>query len=302
MSTLDQYLSFVTVVETQNLTKGASKLNLSPSTVSKHLTKLEERLGVRLIDRNTTSFSVTETGTRFYSECKSVLKQITDIEVRLNEDITRHEGVIVLTLARVLATDWFFRKLSDFTYQYPEILLDIRVSDNRLNLIEQGIDFAIRMGDLADNRLVSKYLTSSPIILCASKKYIDQTGMPESIDDLKGHKITIPNIAQFNMTDFLKNLGNHSLELQELLSGTIPAKSHHLIDDIHVHIKSVVHGLGISMIFRDSIKEELESGEMIHLFPELPTPSISYSLVYHNRDYMPARMKVFKLFIENIFS
>lgn len=301
MSTLDQYMSFVTIVETKSLSTAAKKLNLSPSTISKHLSKLEERLNTRLIDRNTMSLSVTKIGQSFYDNCNEILNRINEAELQLLEDQTEVAGTITISVPRVLLDSFLFKYLNDFSQEYSDIRFNIKVSDKIENLIDGGVDFALRVGPLADNQLVATKFITAKFILCASKSYIDRMGVPDSFIALKSHKIIIPSFSFLNNADFSKMIAQDSPGLESVLAELMRSNKNLIIDDSHGYKIAMSEGLGISFMLDKFVAKEIQLGNLVHLFPEFSFPSLEFNIVYHSRDYMPMRFKVFKEYLVNCY-
>ncbi|PCJ33802.1 MAG: hypothetical protein COA99_15295 [Moraxellaceae bacterium] len=297
MSTIDQYVSFVTIIETKSLATAAKTLNRSPSTISKHLSKLEERLDTRLIDRNTMSLSATKIGQSFYDDCKEIINRINEAELQLQEDQTKVAGTITISVPRILLDSLLFKYLNNFSQQYPDICFNVKVSDRNENLIDSGVDFALRNGPLADNQLMATKLIVTNYILCASKKYIDRMGTPDSFVAIKSHQIIIPSFSYLNNVDFIKMISLHSPGLEPLLAELMKSNKGLTIDDSYGYKMAILEGLGIGFMLDQFVAKEIQQENLIHLFPELSFPNHEFYLVYQSRDYMPMRMKVFKAYL-----
>lgn len=288
MAKFEEYQAFVTIIDAGSLAQAARMLHLSPSAVSKKLAVLEQRLDVQLIDRSTRSLALTEQGKRLYNDCRGVLSAIRDMENRLHDSKGEPMGKLTLSCPRVMLQRFFLRLLNQFSDRYPGIKIDLKISDSLEDLIEGKIDFAFRIGQLKDSRLVMDTLLETRPLFCASPDYLKAHGTPAHLGELKDHTLIIP--TYLNLSERLGVLfpGQGALDLEQF----------HTTDDVHALYHLVREAGGISMLLDIAIREDLESGCLTQLFPAMHFPSMKLVLISHKSTYQPKKMEVFRAFIQ----
>ncbi|MGD8860034.1 MAG: LysR substrate-binding domain-containing protein [Myxococcales bacterium] len=186
---LDETRAFVRVARAGSFTAAARLLGVPKSTLSRQLTRLEERLGTRLLHRTTRKLAMTEAGADFYARCAPAIEALEQAERDLLDRGTAPRGTLRVAAPFDFARDWLSPLLADFHARYPQVELRVDVSPRRVDLIEEGYDVAIRGGYLDDSSLVSRKLASSALIFCASPDYLCGRSRPEGLDDLRGHPL-----------------------------------------------------------------------------------------------------------------
>jgi DNA-binding transcriptional LysR family regulator len=185
MNMLGRMASFAVVVRAGSFTRGASRLGLSKSVVSRHVSLLEKELGVQLLYRSTHKLSLTEAGERFYSYCKD-LEQVSEQAVAVaNAGRERPRGLLRLTLPQTLVVSPVGKLMSRFQKKYPEVQLDVRVTSLQVDPIEEGFDLALRIGELADSNLVCRKLREVRFLAVATPGYVRERGAPRTAAELK---------------------------------------------------------------------------------------------------------------------
>lgn len=196
MVKIDDYQMVREIVEAGSLTHAALKLKLSRSAVSKRLSALEERLGIKLIDRSTKSLSITEKGLLFYEKSRQILDAVSALEESLQEDSEQAEGRIHVSVPKILIQSQYMKRIAAFFRQHPQFKLDLTVSDKIDNLIDQRINFAIRVGALDDSRLYAKKMGSTDAIICASPDYIESASAIGSVAEAIHHRLLLPSSSR----------------------------------------------------------------------------------------------------------
>lgn len=187
MSRFQEMETFVCVVNVGNFSKAADQLCVARSAISSRISSLEERLGVQLLTRTTRKIRLTDDGYQFYRSSQNVLDLLNKAE---QETINRHGnicGSIKIAAPQTFGINFLSPMLNEFVIQHPEISMDLHLDDKTLDIIEGKIDLAIRIGKLADSTLMSRRLSLSPRVLCASPAYLDKFGTPETPEELSQH-------------------------------------------------------------------------------------------------------------------
>lgn len=285
MDKAEEYQLIKEIVEAGSLTSAAHKLNLSRSAVSKKLGALEDRLGVKLVDRSTQSLAITDRGRLFYEKAIEILDSISALEDLLLEDSEQVEGRIHVSMPKVLVHSRYLKQLSSFFRQNPRLKLDLTISDKIDNLIDQRIDFAFRVGTLEDSRLYARKIGQTKTIICASRQYIDSTPNLTSIADAIHHNILLPSYI---------NLANNPV--WQHLKSLFKPENTHFIDDANAIIELAKCAAGIAVILDVAAEDALEKGELIQLFPDFSMNTMDISLVYPSQRNLPRRLLLFKEF------
>ena len=187
MKSLTSIAAFVHAAEQQNYVAVARILGISPSAVAKAIVRLESHLGVRLFNRTTRSVSLTEEGALFYERCKHIINDLGDAEATIIQSRERPRGRLRVSVPHIVGHHLLMPILPVFAEKFPEIELDIDFEDHVVDLITEGIDVAIRSGDLTDSGLIARPLGEQHFVICASPGYLSRHGRPETPRDLAQH-------------------------------------------------------------------------------------------------------------------
>ena len=195
---------YCSVVENDSLADAARKMNVSPSVVSKHLSALEDRLGVRLLNRTTRRISITEEGTAYYERCKQIITDVAEAEIEVSSAHTAPRGLLKITAPVTFAHRHLTPHLPKFLDMFPEVEVQVQVNDRVVDLVDEGIDLAIRISQLKDSSLIARRLAPNRRYIAATPEYLERNGTPKSVDDLKDHRlITWPPGNPLNDWHFL---------------------------------------------------------------------------------------------------
>ncbi|MDF4536167.1 LysR family transcriptional regulator, partial [Vibrio parahaemolyticus] len=178
---------FASIVKNQGLAAAGRELSLSPATVTARLQALEERYGVKLLNRSTRHLSLTESGVLYHQACLEILNSVRETENLLQTGSKEVRGTLKVSAPRDIGKQHIAPILAAFTEQYPEVVPYLYLNDNISNLAESGLDVVIRYGELADSSLISRKLAASRRVLCASPAYLARKGTPKTPQDLAQH-------------------------------------------------------------------------------------------------------------------
>jgi DNA-binding transcriptional LysR family regulator len=289
VTSFSEYRTFCKIVELNSVTEAANALHKSPSAVSKQLSKLESSLSVQLFDRSTKTITITALGEKFYHQCKAILQSVNDAEQALKDDTTAASGKLVLSFPEVLLRTPLIKLITEFSGLYRDIHFELRVSNTLDNIIEEGIDFAFRIGKIENSRLIANTLFPAHLVCVASPEYLNEFTTPTSFSDvIDQHKMLLPTYV--NIREKINQLLNHT--------EAISLQDAHLMNSETAIFDAVMQGMGVAALLDISIQPQIDSGELIHLFPELTFPRQDVCMLYHNRDYMPKKMRLFKEYIK----
>ena len=252
---------FIRIAVTHNISMAGNELGLSPAVASAHINKLESTLGVRLIHRTTRKVSLTEEGKAFLPHAEDVIASVEAARASVGAGSFLPRGTL-----RVAAPASFGRMhlvpiMADFLAQFPDLKVDLKLSDTIVDLVEGGFDIAIRNSELKDSTLIARKLASDHRILCASPAYITQYGQPSSPHDLTNHKC-ISLIG-------LENWGFRTDEGQTVIKTTGNFRT----DNGEAIRDACINGLGITINSKWSVYKHLKSGNLVQVLPDYPLVS-----------------------------
>src|SRR5689334_18224581 len=187
MVRIDAMQVFVAVADLEGFAPAARKLKLSPSAVTRLIAALEERLGARLLQRTTRSVTLTDAGSRYLERARRILADVEEAERAAEGERTRPSGRLVVSAPLGFGRLHVSPMMSVYLKRYPEVSGELRLEDRMINLVEDGIDLAVRIGHLADSTLVARHVGEMRRIVVASKDYLKHRGEPKTPDDIAAH-------------------------------------------------------------------------------------------------------------------
>jgi len=283
---LDGVVIFSQVVTNGSFTKTADKTGHSTSYISKEVNKLESRLGVRLLNRTTRTLNLTPEGQLYYQQCMQILENLSEVEQALDGAKKEPQGTLKISCPVSFGTSRFEPIFTGFLLKYPQVNLDIELSDTKVDIIEGGYDLVIRAsGKLEDSNLICKRVMSSSDVTLASPEYISRMGMPLHPNELVDHDIIgYKNSANPKVWDYV------GLDGEKIMVKLEPRILSNLSD---MKVAFCLAGLGITRIPMLNVEKELESGQLIEVFSDYDNFTIDCFLVYPSRKYMSAKVRCF---------
>lgn len=295
MSRIDSLQTFVAVVRSRNFTNAADALGVTPSAVSKQISGLEERLGVRLLNRTTRSVSPTEAGQLFYQHCENILESITEAEKLVTDFDVTPRGRLRITAMSNFGRRELARIFGDFSERYPDISFELHISDRPVDIVKEGYDFALRIGSLEDSRLIAKPVAEQKIAVCASPGYLEQWGKPANLEDLQQHRILVVANAEYARINWLRQFEkDHGFSLS-----TIERKL--TVNDIDLVYEACLAGMGITALPTYIAEKHLQNGELVSLFDEVEIPVRTIKVVFPQNRYLANKSRAFLDFITAYF-
>lgn len=178
---------FIKVVESKSFTEAAKQLGITPSAVSKQITRLEDRLGVQLLNRTTRRIALTDVGAAYYERCVRIMAEVEEAEALVSNLYTKPRGLLRVSVPVILGQLHFAPAVPLFLKQYPEVQLELIMNDRYVNPIEEGFDLVIRIDELPDSSMVARRLAPNRRVVCGAPAYFEAHGTPETPDDLMRH-------------------------------------------------------------------------------------------------------------------
>lgn len=266
---------FVNVAETESFTKASKKMAISTAQVSRQVSALEKRLDVKLLYRTTRKVSLTEEGRTFYRHCRSVLDGLDEAERAITNLQTKPHGKIKLTAPVTFGEQQIMPLVNNFLKIYDDVEVFANLSNQKVDLIEEGYDLAIRLGKLSDSTLMAKKLGKRVNYVCASPKYLSKYGTPHSLSELNKHSCLLGTLDYWHFIDAGK-------EKNIRVSGRLRYNNGNSLVD------AALKGLGIVQLPDYYIQEYLQNGELVTLLDNYREPDEGIWAVYpHNRQLSP---------------
>lgn len=276
--------AFVTVVEAGGFSEAARRLGVSKALISKQVAQLEESLDVRLLHRTTRRVSATSTGQAYFERCRPLLNEFDELDDAMQFDNSKPTGELRIEAPVTFAELHLMSVISLFSRRYPDISLNIDLTDHIVDLIEERIDVAIRIGDLADSSLVARKLGEITMLVCATPAFIRKHGEPTRPQQLKNYECVVdsnyPGGRQWTLGTGKKQL---SVEVNANLT----------VNSARAARELVLAGHGICLLPSFIVTEDLKKGKLKRLFPGYCCEPVGFYAVYPHRKHLSAKVRLF---------
>ncbi|HTS52587.1 MAG TPA: LysR family transcriptional regulator [Burkholderiales bacterium] len=284
---------FVRIVETGSFSAVARQLGTTQPTISKQLTGLEKQLQTRLLQRSTRSLSLTEAGAAYYERCRRILDEVREAEAALGRLQSALTGTLHVNGSIALGQIFLTPLVLKFQRQYPGLAVELSLSDRYIDLVEEGVDVAVRIGRLADSNLVARRLGSTRRVLVATPAYLAAHGTPERPEDLARHSCLL--YAYLSTGDEWLFNGPDG-EIRVRVHGNFKANNGHVIRE------ALLASVGVALTPDWLIHDQLEAGAVVALLPEFATPPLEINAVYPSGRHVSAKVRAFIEFLRSEFS
>lgn len=281
-----EYLNiFIQVVEQGSFSKAADVLQIHRPTVSKAIQQIEHDLGVKLINRTTRKLSITAEGDEFYHHARHVLAEVNDMMASFSPTLPPR-GRLRLDVPLALAHAILIPNLKHFQSLYPDIDVVLVSSDKKTDLIAEGVDCLVRLGELQDSSFISRRLDDIRMVTCAAPSYLQQHGRPETLADLGQHRAI----------NFFSEHSRDVMEWKFIKDGNVvslrPA-GNMLVDNSDILLSCGLAGLGIIQATFGALAPHIASGALEEVLPQYPSVSKPVSVMYPDRRYLSPKVRVF---------
>lgn len=291
MDKLNLLKLFVNVAEHGSFAATANHLGLSPSTLSKAVARLEKNLKLVLFYRTTRQLTLTESGQEYLYVARKLITDLEQCEQKLSQSNDSPQGVIKLNVPVSYGSLYITPLIGKFHELYPEITFDISYQDAYVDMVAEGIDICLRSGTLGDSGLIAKQLSIMDFLICASPKYIEKYGKPSSLEDLENHSWIRFRYRQSGKLHpiFVEDQGS------EL---ALDPGQQWIVDDGEALVKLCSQSVGLTQVPHFIAKNSVESGEIVPVMPLFRTKRFGIWAIYPEREYLPAKIKVFIEFLQ----
>lgn len=284
MASLEQYEAFVQTIERGSLTEAAKRLNRSLQSISRALAALEDELGVELVRRTTRRLHPTPAGLLLFEKLKAALKDIEEARMEAGRDTERVSGVLRIGASVLFAPNYVVPAATAFMHRFPDVEIELVLSDALADLIEDRLDVAIRIGELGAVSLRSKRIAQLRRVVVAAPSYLTRHGNPETPSDLSAHLCVVRTFGPEGDTWPL-TLGEKTIR--------VPVKGTLRCNDAAVANAAVLHGAGIGLAPLWQVRSDIDAGRLELLLAKFEPPPIEVNAVWPASSGMPARTRLF---------
>ena len=292
MDRFDSMRLFARVVERRSFTAAAADLGVPRSTATEAIRQLETRLGARLLARTTRTVQPTLEGDVYYQHCLSILADVEDAEAGLGGAQPR--GLLRIDAHPLLTRTFLLPRLNEFLERYPGVDLHLGQSDRYVDLVREGVDCAIRAGELTDSGMIARRLGWLDEVTCASPAYLKRCGVPASVDDLEGHFAV----------GFLSSRTDAIMPLEFVVDGRareVRLPSRVTVNNSDTMAELARMGLGLIQAPRYRLRRDLAEGTLVEVLPDTPPSPTPLSVLYPQNRQMSPRLRAFIDWITGVF-
>ncbi|HJT13589.1 MAG TPA: LysR family transcriptional regulator [Dongiaceae bacterium] len=293
MDRIDLLRIFARVVECTSFTRAADTLGLPRSSVSAAVIDLEARVGARLLHRTTRKVSPTQDGLAFYERCLRVIADVEEAENLFRRTGTGPSGKLRIDVPGRIGRLIIAPALPDFLERYPQIDVDLGVTDRTVDLVEERVDCVLRVGNLSGSGLIKRAIGDLPLINVASPSYLERHGTPCHPDDLAAHLAV----------NYASPSSGRVEEWEWLDRGEVrtrPMRSRVTVNSAEAYIACCLAGLGLIQIPAYDVKAHLAAGELVSVMPDYRAAPMPMNLLYPNRQHLSRRLQVLADWLEGL--
>ena len=287
---LDGMMIFTAVVEAGGFSAASIKTGHSTSYISKEINKLEDRLGIRLLNRTTRSISLTPEGKIYFQQCLQIISEAENVTLSLTRSINEPKGLLRVSCPTSFGVMYLSPILNDFLIRYPEVDLEMDLNDRKVDVIADGFDVVIRAtGNLQDSSLICRCIKKSKSVVVASPLYLETYGVPRYPTDLKHHtcicysNLKIPAIWHFN------DLNGDSVQVE------VPHRVQ--CNSANLEVSLAMAGHGIIRVPEFYVEQQVKDGLLVPLFTEYGHHKIDVYVVYPSRKHLSSKVRAFIDFV-----
>ncbi|MBW4581717.1 MAG: LysR family transcriptional regulator [Tildeniella nuda ZEHNDER 1965/U140] len=296
MDKLKSLMIFMRSAQHGSFSEAARQLGMAPSAVSRAVLRLEDELGVRLLQRTTRSLTLSEEGDRFYQRCQHILNDLEEAELEVKQAQSTPIGTLRLDLSFTFGKLHIAPALLQFATQYPELKLNVSFNDRLLDLIEEGIDATVRIGIPSDSSLIMHHLATAYYVTCASPQYLAQQGTPTAPTDLLQHRCVNFIFPQTRREyDWKFEQAGKAIDLA--------VNSYLQFDNSEVILESVIEGAGVVQLPKFIAAKAIARGDLQPILQSYaPQAGLPIAVLYPQKRYLSAKVRVFIEFMTKLMA
>lgn len=295
MNKLQAMEVFVQVVDAGSFTRAAEMLQMPKATVSTLVQSLEASLSAKLLHRTTRQVTVTTDGAAYYERCLRILSDVRDAEESLSRTRLSPSGRLRVDVPTGLSSEIIVPALPAFFERYPDIMLELGSSDRPVDLVEEGVDCAVRGGALADTSLIARRVGAIHFLTAAAPSYLARYGVPQHPRDLDRHRcVNYFSAKTGRIFDWDFNRGDERIE--------VPMRGVIALNDSNAYVEAGLAGLGIIQMTDYLVERHVQSGRMVQVLPDWQSDPLPIHVVYPQNRHLSAKVRVFVEWIAELFA
>ena len=286
---------FTRIVEFGSFSRAAENLDLPRASATQIIKQLEAHLGVRLLQRTTRQVRPTLDGDAYYQRCLSILADVDDVEASFSQAASHPQGRIKVDLSVSFGRLVMIPALPDFCARYPQIQVEVSVTDRQIDLIREGVDCVLRIGELRDSSLVARRLTALPQVCCASAAYLAGHGVPQLPYDLAGHQAV----------DYQSASTGKSIPFEFTVDGRVEARSLPYtvaVNNGDAYVAACEAGFGIIQVPLYHVTRQLAAGTLVEVLAGFRAPPLPLTVLYPQNRHLSPRVRVFIDWLAELFA
>ena len=285
---------FTRVVETKSFSEAARQLGVAKSAVSKQIVQLEKEVGVRLLNRTTRSLSLTEAGEIFYRHSAEIVNRTKIALSELREYQNQPTGTLRISCPVDYGTQHLVPVIKEVRALYPLLKIDLLLEDRVINMVEDGVDLAIRIGWLQESNLVAKKICETPVIVFASPEYLAKKGTPRTPQELQQHDWISLSLFSSPLTwEFEKKGQKHSAQKQGAQKQKVQMHSQLKSNSVAAVVALAKSGQGISALSKFVVQDDIDQGLLQPLLTDYELEASGIYAVYPHREHVPPKVRIF---------
>lgn len=287
MSQLVEMEAFLVVVEAGSFTAASARLSVTKSYVSKLVGRLEDRIGARLLQRTTRQLTLTEVGRAYYERCSEAMQLLKEAEAEVAELQTSPQGRLRISLPAAFTVDYLAAPLAEFKARYSRLIVEAVLADRKVDLLAEGFDAAVRIGDMPDSSLVARRLASVDRAVCVSPDYLRRHGPIEKPEDLAKHECVI---YSYHAMPAAWRMKGPDREVIVEVTGSMVSNHGAML------VEAACQGLGFVFLPIFITAASLRNGRLVRVLPEWKYP-VTVAAVFPNARHVPAKVRLFVEFL-----
>jgi DNA-binding transcriptional LysR family regulator len=284
VDTLTCMQAFIKAVETGSLAEAGRRLDVSAPMMTRYLNYLEKRVGARLINRSTTALSLTEAGSAYYERCAAAVAAVAEAEESAGAHASVPQGTLRISVSADFGASYLAPLMVEFLRQHSMIGIDVSFTNRMVDLVEEGLDLAIRISATIDPNLIARRLATTSLVACAAPDYLQRHGTPRTPEELAQHNcLVFGDSAYFRDWPFEQD-GRRTV---------VHPRGNLRCGDTNVLRLAAVQGLGVLMLGSFALAEELSSGRLVPILTDYTIGQFGVFVVYANRRFLPPKVRLF---------
>lgn len=296
MDKLKSLMIFLRSAQLQSFSEAARQLSMSPSAVSRAVARLEEDLGIRLLQRTTRSLTLTEDGTKYFDRCQQILDELAAVDLEVKQSQSKPKGTLRLNFSVALGKMYIAPRLAELAQQYPDLVFNVSFSDRMSDIIEEGIDATVRVGTGSDRRLAMQVLGKTYPVTCAAPSYLQQAGVPQTPEE----------IADRRCVNFILPQSGREISWKFERDGAVillPIASYLQLDYAEALLMAAIAGAGIIQAPKYIVAEAISQGKLQPILMDYAAKeATTIAIVYPQKKYLSAKVRAFIEFMVMLMS